>query len=335
MPRTDATSPTPRSRRWVWVAALAACLLLVALLPVPWLAARTPNPPGMAWRLDGRLQLNGETIDPPGVWIGMTAGRPPLVAELVWSWVDPDTASPRDMRGGSMFDSPSLAEPAAIAVGLAHAGRVVDVSTIVEARRPLIAGLPDRVSVSRVNGHVIVTDDDWVHSIADLGDLNEFVSGDGHVYGFTGTTFPYEVVDLMHAPTDLEVSLTGWGRLIPIAWYRKLALGNSNGLLLGLAAYSQASGENLAQGRIIGGTGVLREDGTVGPVGGLAAKARAAYRAGADLMVYPAGQDCLVEGALGPSSRMTALPVASLSEAIAFLRGDLLIPVHDSSQCAI
>jgi hypothetical protein len=45
-------------------------IVFVALLPVPWLVARTPNPPGMAWRVDGRLQLNGETIDPPGAWYG-------------------------------------------------------------------------------------------------------------------------------------------------------------------------------------------------------------------------------------------------------------------------
>jgi hypothetical protein len=204
----------------VWLTALAGCLVLLAALPVPWLVARTPNPPGMAWRLDGRLQLDGETIDPPGVWIGLTAGRPPLVAEVVWSWLDPDIDNPRDMRDGSMFDSPALAEPAAMAVGLALAGRVVDVSTIVEARQPLVAGLPARVAVSKVNGRAIVSDDDWANSLAGLGDLNEFVSGDGDVFGFTGTTFPYEVVDLMHAPTDLEVSLTGWGKLVPIGWYR-------------------------------------------------------------------------------------------------------------------
>ena len=318
----------------MWLTALAGCLVLLAALPVPWLVARTPNPPGMAWRLDGRPQLDGETIDPPGVWIGLTAGRPPLVAEVVWSWLDPDIDSPRDMRDGSMFDTPALAEPAAMAVGLALAGRVVDVSTIVEARQPLVAGLPARVAVSKVNGRAIVNDDDWAHSLAGLGDLNEFVSVDGDVFGFTGTTFPYEVVDLMHAPTDLEVSLTGWGRLVPIGWYRKLALGNSNGLLLGLAAYSQASGANLALGRVIGGTGVLREDGSVGPVGGLAAKTRAAHRAGADVMIYPAGQSCLVAASLDPSSGMAAVPVASLSEAITVLRGDTPARLPDLSLCA-
>jgi hypothetical protein len=309
-------------------------LVFMALLPVPWLVARTPNPPGMAWRLDGRLQFDGETIDPPGRWIGLTAGRPPVVAEVVRSWVDPATERPRDMRGGSTFRSPAVAEPAAIAIGLAHAGRLVDLSTIVEASQPRVAGLPARVSVSRINGHVIANQDDWAYSIAALRDHNEFVSGDGHIYGFEGTAFPYRVVDMMHTPTDLEVSLAGWGRLIPVGWYRNLTLGDSHGLLLGLAVYSQASGEDLARGRVIGGTGVLREDGTVAPVGGLAAKTRAAHRAGVDVLLYPADQRCLVEGTLDPASGMAAMPVVSLSEAIAMLRDDLPVPIHDPNPCA-
>jgi hypothetical protein len=238
------------------------------------------------------------------------------------------------MRRGSTLRSPAVAEPAAIAIGLAHAGRLVDLSTIVEAREPLVAGLPVRVSVSMINGHVIVSQEDWEYSVAALSDHNEFVSGDGQVYGFDGTAFPYRVVDMMHTPTDLEVSLAGWGRLIPVGWYRNLALGNSHGLLLGLAAYSQASGEDLARGRVIGGTGVLREDGTVAPVGGLAAKTRAAHRAGVDVLVYPADQHCLVEGTLDPANGMVAVPVANLSEAIAVLREDLPVPIYDPNPCA-
>jgi hypothetical protein len=271
-------------------------------------------------------------MDPPGVWIGLTAGRPPLVAEVIRSWIDPGVDTPRDMREGSSFRSPALAEPAAIAVGLVHAGEAVDLMTIVEARQPLVDGLPARVSVSMVNGHPITSDEDWSSSIAALGEHNEFVSDDGHVYGFTGTTFPYQVVDMLQTPTNLEVSLAGLGRLIPVSWYRKLTLGNSHGLLLGLAAYSQAAGVDLAQGRVIGGTGVLRGDGTVGPVGGLAAKTRAASRAGVDVLVYPAGQRCLVES-IESARGMTTIPVTSLSEAIAALRGDLPVPTQGGDPC--
>lgn len=333
MPRNSQAKPVRRARRRTRQIALAVLPIFIALLPVPWLASTTHNPPGMAWRLDGRLQFDGEPIDPPGVWVGLTAGRPPVVAELLWSWVDPDQERSRDMRTGSTFHTPAFAEPAAIAIGLAHAGRLIDLSMIVEARQPLATGLLDRVSVSTVNGHAIVSQDDWADSIAALGDLNEFVAGDGHVYRFSGSTFPYEIVEMMDAPIDIEVSLAGWGQLIPLGWYRKLALGNSHGLLLGLAAYSQASGEDLARGRVIGGTGALRRDGTVDPVGGLPAKTRAATRAGVDLLVYPADQRCTVEEAMDPASGMVAAPVASLSEAISVLRGDGSIPIDDLRQC--
>lgn len=323
-----------RSIWWTRLTGLAVLVVFLSLLPVPWLVARTANPPGMAWRLDGRLQFGGVTIDPPGEWVGLTAGRPPLVAEVVWSWVNPAAAQPRDMRAGSRLRSPALSEPAAIAVGLAHAGRKLELSTIVEARDPVVSGLPRRVSVSMVNGRPIVSDEDWDASMAELADHNQFVAADGRVFDFSGPMFPYKVVEMLRTPADVEVTLAGWGRLIPAGWYRKLSLGNSNGLLLGLAAYSQASGVDLAQGRVIASTGVLKQDGTVGPVGGLAAKTRAADRAGVDLLVYPWGQHCLVEPALHPSSRMTTVPVTSLAEAIAVLLGEMAAPVGDPSVCA-
>lgn len=314
--------------------ALTITLALVALLPVPWLVARTSNPPGIAWRLDKRLLLNGETLDPPGTWYGLTAGRPPVVAELVWGWVNSDGTGPRDMRRGSLLDSPVLAEPAALAVGLTEAGVSVTTSTMIEARNPLVAGLPDRVWVKEVNGRQIQTRGDWLRSVLSLDDHNEFVGGDGRTHNFDGGRFPYGAVDVVRAPTDIEVSLAGFGRLIPESIYRKLRIGRSHGLLLALAAYSQYSGEDLTQGRVIAGTGVLRSDGTVAPIGGLAAKAKAAHSVGVDVMVYPAVQRCqwaaLDESGL---TGMTMLPVTTLGEAIAMLRGDLPIPDEASLAC--
>lgn len=314
--------------------ALTLTVALVAMLPLPWLVARTTNPPGMAWRLDGRLLMNGEPLDPPGDWYGLTAGRPPVIAELVWGWVRSDAAPPRDMRHGSVFDSPVLAEPAALAVGLVEAGMAVTTSTMIEARNPLIAGLPDRVWVKEVNGRQIATRGDWLRSVLSLDDQNEFVGGDGRIHAFAGGRFPYGAVDVVRAPTDLEVSLAGMGRLVPDSIYRNLRIGRSHGLLLALAAYSQYSGEDLSRGRVIAGTGVLRSDGTVAPIGGLAAKARAAHRVGVEVMVYPAAQRCQGE-ALDEAglTGMTMVPVATLAEAIAALRGDLPLPDEESSIC--
>ena len=75
----------PRPVRWA--GATVAVLSFVALCPVPWMKAQLDHPPGSAWRLDGRLVINGETVDPPGSWYWLTAGRPPVVAEVVRGWV--------------------------------------------------------------------------------------------------------------------------------------------------------------------------------------------------------------------------------------------------------
>lgn len=307
-----------RRRWWARLIALGVGLILVALLPVPWLVADLDDPPGMAWKLDGRIQFNGRTIDPPGTWVGLTAGRPPLVAEVVRGWLVQDVEEPRDMRQGSTFNSPAVSEPAAIAVGLLAAGVPVDVVTMVEARGPLLEGLPARIVIASVNGRKILTPGDWVASIESLGAENEMTTEDGQILNFSGGDFPYREVATMQVPTDLDVSLAGWGRLIPQGLYRNLSLGRSHGLLLALAAYSDATGSTLAAGRTVAATGLIRGDGTISSIGGLAAKARAANRVGADVLFYPAAQQCeqaaILED-LGPTA-MTMIPVASLGEAI-------------------
>jgi Lon protease (S16) C-terminal proteolytic domain len=298
-------------------------VVVVAILPVPWLMANTSNPPGIAWRLDGRFLFDGEAIDPAGTWYALSAGRPPLVAEVVVSWLDPDVPSPRDLTRGSGFSSPSMAEPAAIAIGLVRAGREIELTTLVEVSEPTIPGLPDTAQVARLNGQTITSQEEWSDALSHLGRVNEFITSSGAVHTFAGTELPYREVVTMGFPIDASVSPTGWLRYIPEDWYRNLTLGRSHGLILALAAYSHASGEDLAGGRVIAGTGAIRIDGTVSAIGGLAAKARAANRAGVDVFFYPASQRCQGE-AIGESLRdraMTMYPVEILDEAIGVLRG--------------
>ena len=322
-----------RRRWWARVAALAVAAVVIALLPVPWMVARTPNPPGMAWRLDGRLNYEGETIDPQGAWYGLSSGRPPLVAEVVLSWVDDDVRPPMDLTRGSGFNSPAMAEPAAIAIGLARAGRDIEMATVVEIRDPTIPGLPYRAQVARLNGQAITSRKEWLDAIANLGEVNQFVTRLGEVHTFTGPELPYRAVATMGAPVGASVSLAGWLRFVPHTWYRKLALGRSHGLILALAAYTHASGEDLANGRAISGTGVIRSDGTIAAVGGLAAKARAAHRVGVDVFVYPASQRCQGEAiaeSLGDSP-MTMHAVATLDEAINVLHGRAVPPPPETA----
>jgi hypothetical protein len=107
---------------WRWSAVALALAGFLALWPVPWMKVQADDPPGTAWRLDGRLVIDGEIVDPPGRWYWLTAGRPPIIAEVFRSWLHlgPDI---EDLHDGKPSRRPAVVEPAAAAVGLRLAGR--------------------------------------------------------------------------------------------------------------------------------------------------------------------------------------------------------------------
>jgi hypothetical protein len=109
-------------RRWRWSAEVAIDMTFVALLPVPWMRLELDHPPGTAWRLDGNLMINGVTVDPPAAWYWLTAGRPPIVAEVAVGWLGGHDAGATTMLGGRRAHRPAVAKPAAAAVGLRRAG---------------------------------------------------------------------------------------------------------------------------------------------------------------------------------------------------------------------
>src|SRR5690606_12223002 len=114
---------------------------------------------------------------------------------------------------------------------------------------------------------------------------------------------------------DLDVTVGGaLAGTLPGDWYRNLSLGSSHGLMIALVAYVHGSDHDLARERTIAGTGKILSDGTVGTIGGLTAKARAARDMGADVLIFPAQQ----KGQLAefdPGS-MRLVPVTSLDDAI-------------------
>jgi len=220
-------------------------LVLVALLPVPWMTVASDEPVGTAWRLDGRLAVDGRAMDPPGEWYWLTVGRPPLMAEVAHSWLT-GAEHPTDLRRGNETARPRSSEPFAAAVGLRAAG--LDV-----------------------------------------------------------------VADEIHAIVGGPLAGTMAGR-----WFRGLSVGRSHGLMVALVTYAGVSGDDLARGRAIAGTGVIADDGSVLRVGGLRSKATAAIRAGADVLVFPAEQADQLDGLETGSMRL--VPVTSLAEAVAALR---------------
>ena len=312
--RTARWRSGPRAVRWL-LPGLAA-VSIVALCPVPWMQADLRHPPGSAWRLDGHLLINGDTVDPPGSWYWLTVGRPPIVAEVVRGWLADEDSAPTSMRHGRLVMRPSVTEPAAAAVGLRRAGWPVEVDVLVEVSDPIDDRFPGRAVLAMVNGIELTTPDSWDRAVRGLHDVNTFTTSTGELYEFTGPTIPFRHVDVIEAPREGVDAVVGGplARTLPGSWFRDLALGSSHGLMVALLSYAYGSGDDLAGGRAIAGTGKIRSDGSVGSIGGLRAKATAARSVGADVLLFPAQQRAQLAGFEPGSMRLA--PVASLDEAI-------------------
>jgi hypothetical protein len=308
-------------RRVRWPLLILVTASFVALWPVPWMQADLDDPPGSAWRLDGRLVINGATVDPPGTWYWLTVGRPPLVAEVVRSWFGDRSDAPTNMLGGRRALRPAAAEPAAAAIGLRRAGWPIELRLVVEVSDPLDARLPARAVLAMVNDLELTTRDGWESALRGLHQRNTFTTVGGDSYEFRGPEMPYQHVDVMDAPQDgFDAAVGGpLARTVPGSWYRELSLGSSHGLMVALVAYTHGSEQDLAGGRAIAGTGTIRGDGTVGRIGGLWAKATAAREIGVEVLLFPAQQ--AIELRRFDPGAMRLLPVASLDEAIAALGG--------------
>lgn len=306
-------------RRWFLLA------LVLLLLPVPWRHV-SDSAVGLAWGLDQRLVLGDQRLDPPGQWSWLTVGRPALVGELLWARarrvVDHD-APPvaRDIRTGSITSRPAHVESVAAAVGLQRAGVDVALTVHVRVSGPLVddATLPERTSITHVNGVELVDRAAWRDALRATGAdgrLTFRTAGGVHHVAPDGQ-LPYarvEVVDL--APASVRAAVGGHGP--PYSWIRSMSMGSSHGLMVGLVTYAAVSGEDLAAGRHVAGTGRLLGDGTVGTIGGLASKAGAARRQGADVLIVPASQVHLLDDV--DTGHMRVLAVTTIDDAIEQLR---------------
>ncbi|MFD5318003.1 S16 family serine protease [Streptomyces sp. NPDC127098] len=98
--------------------------------------------------------------------------------------------------------------------------------------------------------------------------------------------------------------------------------GPSAGLLFSLGIVDVLRGDgrggDLTGGRVIAGTGTIEADGTVGPVGGVPLKTRAAARDGADVFLVPRDECSDAQADLPEGLRL--IPVTTLSGAVDDLR---------------
>lgn len=306
--------------RYRWPPLAVVVTVLVALTPVPWLVADLDDPPGTAWRLDGRLTIDDEIVDPPGTWLWLTAGRPPIVAEVMLARLSGD-GGPVNLLEGRVASRPRFSEPAAAAVGLNHGGAPIALRAVVQLSEPTVGHLPQQAMLRSVNGIPITTREAWDQARTGTGPDNTLVTSDGSHYRFRGRALPYQRIDIIDVPDrPLRAHVGGpFARLGPGRWFRGLSVGRSHGLLVALVTYIDTSGHDLAEGRTIAGTGAISADGTVLAVSGLQAKATAARNAGADVLLYPAGQTGELAGF--DEAGMELMPVHTLAGAIAALGG--------------
>lgn len=94
--------------------------------------------------------------------------------------------------------------------------------------------------------------------------------------------------------------------------------GPSAGMMIAVTVYDLVSEDDLADGRVVAGTGTVSASGDVGPIGGIQEKVFAAADIGADLMLVPESQ--LVEARAVAPPGLPIVGVATIDEAIAALR---------------
>jgi Lon-like protease len=86
-----------------------------------------------------------------------------------------------------------------------------------------------------------------------------------------------------------------------------------------LTIYDELSPVDLAHGRHIAGTGTIDANGTIGEIGGIEAKARAAEATGAQLFLAPATQAAAARAVLG--DRVPVVAVSTFTQALNALSG--------------
>ncbi len=96
--------------------------------------------------------------------------------------------------------------------------------------------------------------------------------------------------------------------------------GPSAGLMLTLEVLNSLIEEDLTGGQQIGGTGTIAADGTVGNIGGINQKIITAHRADIEVFFLPVGNVEEIELAESKYEGMTLVPVATVDEALAYLR---------------
>jgi PDZ domain-containing protein len=356
-PPPGSSTPSAARRRWrvagIVVATVAIVLvvqvIVAAQLDTPWIAFE----PGSATSTDGLLTVDGaQTYDDAGQILYLTVRQNRLTAlEWVMKSRDPyidieresdiyPNLSPEDVRNENaqlMVRSKSDAELVALQylgydVFQAAGATVADVAPGTPAEEKLEVG----DVITAVDGVEVMTSEALVAQLKTLqpGTTVTLVVGnadgtdertvevtlaarpDGTAGGYLGISASTNAIENPDVPVTVDIDSGEVG-------------GNSAGLAFSLSIIDTMTPGSLTGDHTVAVTGTMSLDGAVGDVGGVAQKAVAARRAGADYMLVPRN---LEQEALKNAGGMQIIPVSTLQEALDALAGlggnakDLALP---------
>ena len=319
-------APPVRRLLVVGTAAIVAAAILFA--PVPLLEVR----PAGTFSLGERLTVDGvggEVLDGDYAFPAV-AIREATLADAIVSWFRADI----EVVPRTRFIPPGVDEAAylrtqlavfeaatdlAVAVGLDAAGVEVDFGAVTGGGVVVTAADGETAAVLRP-GDVITTVDDI--SVQVLVDYTEAVDGRGTVElaverdgepRTVAAELPLDaVVDALPLRLALPVEVIVDGDGIG---------GPSAGLLTALTAYDLVDPVDLADGRLISGTGEVEHDGSVRRVGSVEEKVRAALAAGAAVFLVPSVHAADARDAVPAGAALEVIAVDTVAEAIAALGG--------------
>ena len=192
--------------------------------------------------------------------------------------VIPGTPAAADLQPGDVIEAADR-EPLATTAELV---------SIVQGR---VTGEPISLTVRRGQRHLTVT----------LPTVRGPLDAEGPVLGVVTVTSGFD----FRAPVDIQVDPG------PIAG------GPSAGLMYALGVYNALATEDITRGYRIAGTGTLRLNGKVGPVGGVRLKVRAAEEAGAEYFLVSEADAAAARSA---ARDIQVIPVADFQGALQALR---------------
>lgn len=313
------TRPVPvrtrrRRRRATWLVGL----LVLSLLPVPWLQGGLRA--GASRPLV--LEVDGRVLEDEGLRYLTVIGYQPLIAAFAEQLVrDPTEPAARDLFTLDPPDwlRPVVNEPVAVALGHQAAQVPAAVRLRIEGEDPETGA---RVVVDRFNGVPIRTPATLLRARERVEPHAwTFTTGDGTVHAGA----PSDVLQRVQLRWDSSVRAhtTGGVPFGHVAALREpvrdLPVGASHTLIVAIAAYQDVSGVDLTRGRRVAATGALDPlTGAVGRIGGLALKAEAAHRDGVTVLLYPASQAEELRDVRTPGMRR--IGVWTLDQALDVLR---------------